>query len=99
MVSRRHTEPDPAYAIDVHRSVVRFLNRHPDLKGKWDGIVAQITTSPRLGRHIDHLKGEWNCSYRWDEGTYRIKYQVIDDNAEIHIYDANTRGDAYKRRR
>ena len=86
----------PDYAIRLHRSVRKFLRAHPDLESKWDGIVAQIMRNPRLGRHIDHLKSPWFCSYRWDEGSYRIKYDVGD--GEIHFYDANSRGDVYKGR-
>ena len=83
----------------IHRSVSRFLRAHPDLNRKWDEILSQIQSSPRLGPHIDHLKGPWHCSYRWDEGSYRIKYDVEDSDAEIHFYDANSRGDVYKGRR
>ena len=97
MVAGQHPEPEPPYEVEVHRAVRRFLNRHPELKGKWDAIVAQVLDSPKLGSHVDHLEGEWHCSYRWNEGTYRIKYQVRDDHGEIYFYDANTRGDVYKR--
>ena len=51
-----------------------------------------------MGPHIDHLKNPWHCSYHWDEGSYRIKYDIIGENAEIYFYDANNRGDVYKGR-
>ena len=86
----------PNYTVDIHRAVKRFLNKHPDLNEKWHQIVDQIQQSPRKGSRIDHLKGTWFCSYRWDEGSYRIKYDVNDSVAEIHFYDANNRGDVYK---
>ncbi len=89
----------PTYQVRLHRAVRRFLRTHPDLESKWDDIVDQIMQSPRLGVHIDHLKAPWFCSYRWDEGSYRIKYDVNDDDEEIHFYDANNRGDVYKGRR
>ena len=97
MISGQPFHPEASYDVEVHKSVRRFLNRHPDLKNKWDGIVEQIKSNPRLGQHIDHLKGGWLCSYRWDEGTYRIKYEVRDVQSQLHFYDANTRGDAYKK--
>ena len=75
------------------------MRRHPDLRSKWDDIVNRVLSNPLHGPHIDHLRGDWNCSYRWDEGTYRIKYEVLAETGEIHFYDANTRGDAYKHRR
>lgn len=88
----------PIYKVSLHRAVRKFLRNHPDLAEKWEGIVSQIQTSPRTGAHIDHLKGEWLCSYRWDEGSYRVKYEVDDKNVELYFYDANNRGDAYKKR-
>ena len=83
----------------LHRAVRKFLRTHPDLDDKWYEIVDQIRQSPRLGAHIDHLKAPWLCSYRWDEGSYRIKYDVDDKDEEIYFYDANSRGDVYKGRR
>ena len=88
----------PEYSVTVHRAVRRFLRNHPDLEHKWDEIVHQIQTSPRQGPHIDHLKGIWFCSYRWDEGAYRIKYEVLDAESVVHFYDANNRGDVYRGR-
>ena len=86
----------PNYEIEVHRAVRRFLRNHPDLDGKWQEIVDQIASNPRHGPHIDHLKGVWFCSYRWDEGSYRIKYEVIAAESVIHFYDVNNRGDVYR---
>ena len=84
--------------IRLHRSVRKFLRNHPDLADKWEEIVQRIQADPRRGSHIDHLKGPWLCSYRWDEGSYRIKYEVLDNNSELHFYDANNRGDVYRGR-
>ncbi len=89
----------PVYKVSLHRAVRKFLRNHPDLSERWEGIVSQIQTSPRVGSHIDHLKGAWLCSYRWDEGSYRVKYEVDDKNVELYFYDANNRGDVYKGRR
>ena len=89
----------PDYRITIHRAVRKFLRTHPDLADKWDSIVSQIQASPRMGTHIDHLKAPWFCSHRWDEGTYRIKFDIIEDDREIYFYDANNRGDVYKGRR
>ena len=86
----------PKYTVDLHRAVKRFLNKHPDLSDKWYQIVDHIQQNPRMGPHIDHLKGIWHCSYRWNEGSYRVKYDIDDGIGEIHVYDANNRGDIYK---
>lgn len=89
----------PNYRVTVHPEVKRYLRRHQGLKAKWNEIVVEILQSPERGPHIDHLKGDWHCSYRWKEGTYRIKYEVLEEFEEIHFYDAGTRGDIYKRGR
>ena len=87
------------YAVNIHREVKKFLKTHPDLDQVWSQIENQILQSPRSGPNIDHLRGDWYCSYRWRSGPYRIKYEVHDIDAEIHFYDAGTRGDVYKGRR
>lgn len=98
MLSDPNHDPTLAYEVTLHRAVRKYLRTHPDLDDKWSGIVDRIQRSPRLGSHIDHLKGDWRCSYRWDEGSYRIKYDVNDNEGEIYVYDANNRGDVYKGR-
>ena len=90
--------PEEDYHVSAHREVSRFLRTHPDLGERWEEIVAQIRLSPRFGPHIDHLKGLWLCSFRWDKGSYRIKYDVDDKEREIYFYGANNRGDAYRGR-
>ena len=85
----------PDDVVTVHRAVQRFLRSHPDLQSRWESIVDQIQQNPRTSRHIGHLKGQLFCSYRWDEGSYRIKYEVFDQDPGIYFYDANNRGDAY----
>ena len=88
----------PDYLITVHREVRRFLQSYPDLPNRWEAIVNQIQQNPCIGNHIGHLKGAWHCSYRWDEGSYRIKYEVFDQDSELYFYDSNNRGDVYRGR-
>ena len=92
------SEPDPyrGFQVERHRQVTKFLRKHLDLLAKWDDIVKSVCANPRFGPHRDHLKGAWNCSHRWDEGDYRIKYEIADGGNTIHFYDANTRGQAYR---
>ena len=99
MTISHESESQPNYEIAMHREVRKFLRNHSDLNAKWSEIEEAIRQSPRLGQHIDHLKGDWHCSYRWDAGSYRIKYDVDDKEMEIFFYDANNRGDVYKRGR
>ena len=92
-------DPPRIYDSEIHREVRKFLRKHKDLEARWPEIEDWVCRSPRRGPRIDHLKGVWLCSYRWDHGSYRIKYEVLDDDLLIHFYDANNRGDVYKGRR
>ena len=84
------------YEVELHRTVRRFLRSHRDLASDWDEIRRQISVSPRQGGRITHLKARWHCNYRWRQGTYRLLYEVIDDENVIHVFHANTRGDVYR---
>lgn len=84
------------YDVVCHRVVERFLRNHHDLASSWDSIRHRISMSPRRGGSINHLKGAWHCSYRWRQGTYRLLYEVIDDENLVHVYHVNTRGDVYR---
>lgn len=76
--------------------VRKFLRRHPALAQQWPHIESQVCENPTLSGHSDHLKGIWHCDYRWEEGSYRIKYEILEDRRVIHFYDASLRGQAYK---
>jgi mRNA-degrading endonuclease RelE of RelBE toxin-antitoxin system len=84
------------YEVALHRKVQRFLKSHHELAYDWGEISRSIAVSPRRGGQITHLKGRWHCDYRWRQGTYRLLYEIIDDDNIVHVYEANTRGDVYR---
>ncbi len=84
------------YEIELHRSVRRFFRRHHELASNWHDISRRISESPRQGAHINHLKGNWHCNYRWRQGDYRILYEVLDSEGVVHVYHAGPRGDVYR---
>ena len=86
----------PPYVGEVHRTVRNFVRKHPYLAQKWPEIEQEICQNPRLSGRSDHLKGAWLCDYRWHEGDYRIKYEILEQQRVIHFYDATLRGQAYK---
>lgn len=90
------TSPQTRYRVELHRAVRRFFRNHRELAANWDKIRRYISTSPRQGGRINHLKGRWHCDYRWREGSYRLLYEVIDDENVVHVYHADTRGDVYR---
>lgn len=86
--------PGP-YTVTVGNRARRFIRRHQDLQAQWlNQIIIELANQPRAGSRINHLKGEYNCSYRWRSGTYRILYDVYDDYT-VDVYDADVRGDIY----
>ena len=89
------TSSQRLYDVTLHRRVRRFLRSHTELFERWNEISRNIALSPRQGGQISHLKGKLHCNYRWRQGNYRLLYEVIDDYDEIHVYEANTRGDVY----
>ena len=95
-----HDSPRPVdYVITVHREVKKFLRNHDELRNHWAAIESTLVGNPRRGSNIDHLNTPWHCNYRLRQGNYRLKYEVLDNDREIHIYDASTRGQAYQGRR
>ena len=89
------SEDQQEYEVKIHRRVERFLRRHKDLAANWVGILSKISTSPRKGARISHLKGNFHCNYRWREGTYRFIYEVRDEDSLVHVYQAESRGSVY----
>ena len=84
------------YVVRIHRNVRRFFRRHDDLDDDWKHIRYALSISPKRGVNISHLKGRYHCNYRWRQGRYRLVYEVMDEARLVHVYDANTRGDAYR---
>lgn len=93
------------YTPKLHRQVRKFLSTHHEFAVLWEGttevpgIEVAICKSPKRGPRIDHLKGVWHCNYRWSQGDFRVKYEVLDKSRVVHFYDAVSRGDVYKGKR
>ena len=87
--------PD-AYQVNVHQRAARFINRHPDLKDRIDGIRQHLALNPHAGPRITHLKGRFHCCRRWRESDYRILYDIIEDDRMVTIFDADNRGQIYR---
>lgn len=85
------------YHVALHQEVERFLQRHQELATKWPFIEKVISVSPTRGGKIVHLKAKWLCDYRWQQGRYRLLYEIIEDEHIVHVYEAGLRGDIYRK--
>lgn len=87
------------HAVHRHRSVDRFLDRHPELLERWPDIESELATNPygRSGSdRIVHLKGRFQCNFRLREGDYRFLYEVLENEQVVWVYDADSRGQVYR---
>ena len=84
------------YEVNIGNRARKFIRRHPDLKAQWDNEILQsLVARPLLGPRITHMKGNLHCSRRWKTGTFRILYDVYNDDRFVDVFDADIRGDIY----
>jgi mRNA-degrading endonuclease RelE of RelBE toxin-antitoxin system len=83
------------YRVLLHRRVRKFLRQHPEFRERWEEIVVALSLRPKEGPRITHLKGQFHCSRRWRADPFRVLYDVYDNDREVNVYDADTRGDIY----
>ena len=84
------------YRIKTHKTVDKFLQRHPEVVPRFFKHFEKIAESPFFNTcDIKLLMGEKN-HYRLRIGKYRFLYEIIDDQILIYVYDGDSRGDIYK---
>ena len=92
-------KPLGPYRVEVGNRARHFMRRHPELILAWESQIRdKLAVSPLHGSQITHLKGKLHCNRRWRAGSYRILYEVIEDDRLIRVFDADTRGDIYQQR-
>ena len=84
------------YQVILLPRAARFINRHPDLEVRVNGILQYLSVNPSAGPRITHLKGWLYCSRRWREGDYRTLHDIIEDDRVVEVYDADNRGQIYR---
>ena len=84
------------YQVIVLPRAARFIDCHPDLEARVNGILQYLPVNPYTGTRIAHLKGRFHCRRRWREGDYRILYDIIEDDQAVEIFDADNRGQTYR---
>ncbi len=89
--------PGSPYRLEVGNRARRFLRNHQELNVQWEsGIREAIAADPLNLARSAHLKGRFHCSRRWRTGSYRILYEVVEDDRLIRVFDADVRGDIYR---
>ncbi len=84
------------YHFDTHKRVEKFLAKHPKIAKKFAQSMQKITKNPFNNNcDIKPLSGHKN-HYRLRISKYRFLYEIINQKILIYIYDADSRGDAYK---
>ena len=89
------------YNIEYHKDVIKFFKKHKGdkkLRERFSKAINNIRHSPRTTELCDikKMQGLEN-DYRLRIGKYRFIYEVKESDIIIYFYDANTRGDIYKR--
>ena len=84
------------YQVILLPRAAKFINRHPGLEARVNGVLQYLSVNPYSGPWITHLKGRLHCSRRWREGDYRILYDIIEDDRVVEVYDADNRGQIYR---
>ena len=85
------------YKIAFSKSVRKFLVKHKDVAKLFYRILKELTEDPiRCRLDISPVKGKkWH--YRLRIWKYRFLYEVRNKEVLIYFYEADSRGDIYKR--
>ena len=59
-------------------------------------IYPQLKINPYFGNNIKRLKGEYNDTFRYRIGKYRLFYSIDESKVIIYVIDIIDRKDAYK---
>ncbi len=84
-----------SYTIWLHRKVSRVLSKNYTLNRLWESRREELAVSPKSGHGIRHLADEFFCNYRIRLDTWRVLYEVDEENETILVYRARSRDDAY----
>ena len=83
------------FEVRVEGRARRFLKKNSELHESFRAIEQHLAQSPYTGTRINHLKGRYNCSRRWREGTYRILYAIYAEERVVSIFDVGHRQNIY----
>ena len=82
------------YEVILLRRARKFFKLHPDID-QWDEIKEELSQRPMMGARITHMKPPLYCSRRWREGSYRLLYDVEENEKKVFVFDAGYLGGIY----
>lgn len=87
------------YFIEYTKAADRFLNKHEDVRGDFEGAIKELLT----GAHpetvdLKRIRGKRGNYYRIRLGDRRVVYTIIDGKIiVVKVVLAGPRGDVYKK--
>ncbi len=86
-----------AYQIVIVRAIQKQINKLPaDVQSRVDEKIQRLKTNPR-SEGVKKLKG-YDSEYRIRVGSYRIRYDIDDEQAVVRILQCRHRKDVYRDR-
>lgn len=85
------------YKIKIEKNVIKFLEKHSNITRSFFSKL-EILQNQWLDNQLDikKLKGNEN-KRRLRISKYRFLFRIDKDTIIIYFYDADTRGDVYKK--
>lgn len=88
-----------AFAVKLHKSVDKFLDKHPELRERFIECAVALSQNPFPTQDqeldIGVYKGEGENKFRLRISKYRFLYEVFKAEVFIFFFDADKRGDVY----
>ena len=85
------------WTFSLHKWVVKFFEKHPELAEQFYAVVKKILKDPygKISADIKPLAWSTKC-FRLRISKYRFLYEVRDHEILVYFYDADSRGAIYK---
>ncbi len=83
------------YQLIIHKKVIKFLDKHPELLSRFDKALDQLETGYWESLDLEFLSGKGD-DFRLRIGKYRFLFTLQKEQLIIYCYKADSRGGAYK---
>ena len=83
------------YKIQIHKKVIKFLEKHPKLISRFDKSLDLLMEGKFEDLDIKKLKG--SNDFRLRIGKFRFIFLIKNNICLIYFYEAGSRGKIYKK--